>query len=217
MEFLERHSILTDWITLVFLVCILLMTMTKLFFPKRFLEFIYLPINNKYFLVQGKDDSLTHGFNVLLFVVQLLSISFFIYLILVEVGHSSSNSPWLLYIQICAVYFVFIGFKLFIEKIVGNVFNIESLTNQYLYQKLTYRNYIGIFILTCNILIVYSFGSSQTILLIILGLTAAFNGLGLILSYKNFRSTLIPHFLYFILYLCALEIAPYVILYKAVT
>lgn len=193
------------------------MTIAKLLFPKRFLEFIYLPINNKYFLVQGKDDSLTHGFNLLLFAIQLFSISFFIYLLINEVGHNTVNSPWLLYIQICAVYFVFIGIKLFIEKIIGAIFNIESFINQYLYQKLTYRNYIGFFILASNILMVYSFGSHRTILLIILGLIVVFNGLGLILSYKNFRSTLLPHFLYFILYLCALEIAPYVILYKAVT
>ncbi len=217
MDFLERHNILTDWITLVFLGCILFMAIAKLLYPKRFDEFIYLPINNKYFLVQGKDYALAHGFNILLFAIQLFSISFFIYLILIEVGYNAKESPWLLYTQICAVYFVFIGFKLFIEKIIGNIFNMERLIDQYLYQKLTYRNYIGFFVLVFNIIIVYSLGSNATVLLIILGFILAFNGFGLVLSYKNFRNILIPHFLYFILYLCALEIAPYVILYKVVT
>ncbi|MFT5231785.1 MAG: hypothetical protein ACI836_000583 [Saprospiraceae bacterium] len=217
LELLERHSILSDWITLVFLGCILLMTSAKFLFPKRFDEFIYLPLNNKYFLLQGKSDTLTHVFNLLLFVVQLLSVSFFIYLLLTEVGYGTDEKLWLLYIQICAIYFVFIGVKIFIEKIIGNVFNMEGLINQYLYQKLTYRNYIAIFLLFCNILLMYTLGANQTILLFILSLAVAFNGIGLILSYKNFRNVLAPQILYFILYLCALEIAPYVILYKAVT
>ena len=193
------------------------MTAAKLLFPKRFESFIYLPLTNKYFLVQGKNDVLTHGFNVLLFVIQLLSISFFIYLILTKVGYNKEQLPWLLYIQICALYFVFIGFKLFVEKIIGNVFNMERIMNHYLYQKLTYRNYIGFFILICNILMIYTFDTNQTALLVILGLSVILNGIGLVLSFKNFRSVLLPNFLYFILYLCALEIAPYVILYKAVT
>jgi len=216
LELLERHHILIDWITLIFTSCIIVMTVTKLLFPKRFNAFIYLPITNKYFLVQGKDDTLNHGFNILLFVIQLLAVSLFIYLIFNELGYVTKNSPWLFYVQICAAYFVFIGIKLFLEKIIGYLFNIEQLMNQYLYQKLTYRNYIGIFILACSILMVYSFGSNQTFLLIILALALGFNGFGLLLSYKNFRSKLMPHFLYFILYLCALEIAPYFILYKAV-
>lgn len=217
MELLEKFNILTDWITLVFVSCIIILTATKFLFPKRFLEFIYLPVTNKYFLVQGKDDLLSHGFNILLFIVQLFSISFFIYLILIEVGYQTRENPWLLYIQICAAYFVFIGFKLFLEKIIGYLFNLEEMVNKYLYQKLTYKNYIGIFILVCNILIIYTFGSSQTILLGILAIILGFNAFSLLLSFKNFRSKIMPHFLYFILYLCALEIAPYIILYKAVT
>jgi len=193
------------------------MTAAKLLFPKRFEEFIYLPLNNKYFLVQGRDDSLSHGFNLLFISIQLLAMSLFIFIFLNEIGYNSKNSPGLFYIQICSLYAVFIGAKIFIEKIIGNIFNIENLINQYLYQKLTYRNYIGIFILVCNILLIYSFGTNRTVLLILLAATVAFNGIWLLFSYKNFRSILIPHFLYFILYLCALEIAPYMILYKAVT
>ena len=109
------------------------MTAAKLLFPKRFNEFIYLPLTNKYFLVQGKNDTLTHPFNLLLFAIQLLSVSFFIYLLLKEVGYGTEEKPWVLYIQICAAYAVFIGIKLFIEKIIGNVFNLEKLINQYLY------------------------------------------------------------------------------------
>ncbi len=216
MDFLERHSTYLDWITLVFLGCIILMTIAKLLFPKRFESFIYLPLTTKYFLVQGKNDELTHGFNVLLFIVQLLSISFFIYLFLVEIGYGKEQRPWLLYIQICSLYFVFIGFKLSVEKIIGNVFNMERIMNFYLYQKLTYKNYIGILILICNILMVYSFGNNKTGLLVIIAISAILNGIGLLLSLKTFRSIIIPNFLYFILYLCALEIAPYIILYKAV-
>ncbi|MDC3229281.1 DUF4271 domain-containing protein [Flavobacteriaceae bacterium] len=38
----------------------------------------------------------------------------------------------------------------------------------------------------------------------------------LFINYKNYRSLIFSNFFYFLLYICALEISPYLILYKVI-
>jgi hypothetical protein len=205
-----------DWITLLLLGCVVIYAVVKYAYPRRFQEFIMLPLNNKYFLVHGKNDQIYHPFNVLLFLTQVISVSLFAFLFLKLLHPEIINTNPFLFVQICSGYLFFILIKFSIEKIVGSVFSIDSIVNAYLYQKLSYRNLLGIVILIVNLFFFYTIEPTVTSMFVLLGIILIFNFIALIYSYKTIGSIILSNFFYFILYLCALEISPYIILYHAV-
>ena len=215
MQHLERYTESTDWITLFLVGCVLILAIVKYAYPKRFDEFVLLPINNKYFYVQGKDHDLKHPFNILLFFVQVISVSLFVYLFFkTKDSETAVMKPWL-FLQICTAYSFFIAVKLTIEKIIGSVFSIDIIVNNYLFQKLSYRNLLAIGIFAANIIFFYVVQPTTSILGIAWIAIVVLNCIALFYSYKTIGNLILSNFFYFILYLCALEIAPYIILYKA--
>ncbi len=213
MEYQLRTWESFDYITLIFVVTLILLAVVKYRYPRRFQEFMLLPITNKYFLIQGKNDAIFHPFNLLLFGMQILSVSLFIFFAIRIFQPQTTVEGPLLLLQIATLYAVFIAAKYCIEKIVGIIFSIEKQVNEYLYQKLSYRNMVALLLLFVNVLFVYLFVPSRGALIIIGGIMLLINCISLFSSYKNKRNFIFKNFFYFILYLCALEISPYVILY----
>ncbi len=214
VEISERLVLSTDWATFLLVGCFALFALSKYFYPKRFHEFALLPISNQYFFVHGKDDQLAHPFNMMLFVVQILCVSIFAYLAFGVLRPAAvASNPWL-FLQICSAYSIFILAKFSLEKIVGNIFSIDGLVNNYLYQKLSYRNFLGLLFFVGNILFLYVVRPTPASILVFGGAAIALNGIALIYSYRVNGKLIRSNFFYFILYLCALEISPYIILYK---
>ena len=214
MEFSQRAMDTYDWATFLLVACLVLLALSKYYYPKRFHQFSMLPITDQYFLVHGKNDELTHPFNMLLFAVQVICVSIFIFLLFKVFNPSEvKNNEWL-FLQICTGYSIFVVIKSLVEKIVGNIFSIDGLINNYLYQKLSYRNFLGLLFFTGNLLFLYIHPpNSWSILLFALSILLL-NAIALLSSYKKNEKLITANFFYFILYLCALEIAPYIILYK---
>jgi len=209
-----REVVSTDWITILLVICFALYAVARAFYPRRFDQFAMLPVTNKYFLVHGKEDNIGHPFHLLLFVAQILLISLFILLSLDHLGWPEGGYNVMSFLQIAAFYTTFVLIKVNLEKIVGNAFGIDKLIDQYLFKKLSYRNYMALLVFGISVLVVYSAQPSTAILLVICALLAVFNISSLIYIYNSIFGLIIPNFFYFILYLCALEIAPYIILYK---
>ncbi len=216
LEYIERQIESLDWITLLFVGCIVFYAVSKLLYPKRFQEFILLPLTNKYFLVQGRNNKISHLFNILWFIPQVISISMLIYLVLkTESPELVSSNRWL-FVHICTAYTGFVLFKYYIEKIVGVVFAIEPVLNQYLYQKLTYRNLLSVLVFIANLAFFYIYEPSLQVLGIFIGILIIINAISLFYNYKTNGNFILRNFFYFILYLCALEISPYLILFKVI-
>jgi hypothetical protein len=212
VNYLERSIENLEWITIILVSCFCLLAILKVVHPKRFGEFILLPMSNKYFLVQGKNDLLTHPFNVILFIIQIANVSLLIYLIV----KPPENNSFIFYVYIVLFYSVFMIVKMLLEKIVGTLFSIETLINKYLYHKLTYLNLFSLLLFILNIFIFYLIEPSKSIIIII-GLSFfVLNLIYIIYSYKKYRSLIFGNFFYFILYLCALEISPLLLLYTVI-
>lgn len=215
MQYIERYTESIDWVTLFLVGCIVLFSIAKYAYPKRFEEFVMLPVNNKYFLVHGKSDDIKHPFNLLLFVTQVISVSLFIFLLFkTEYPETLKTNPWI-FVQIFTAYTFFIIIKFLIEKIVGSIFTIDPLVNNYLYQKLSYRNLLAIAIFIGNLIFFYVLEPTKSSLFIFIIIIVILNCIALLYSYKIIGSLILHNFFYFILYLCGLEISPYIILYKA--
>ena len=211
MRYTNRIIESLDWVTLIIVGCIIVIAILKVIYPKRFNDFIRLPVSNNYFLAKGKSEELRHPFSILLFIIQLISISLFINLFFLEKGKANV----LLFLQILFVVFVFIIVKTSIEKMIGAIFSIEKLIDHYIYEKLSYRNFLSLLLIIANLIFYFSIKPDLNILLILTGILFLGNMLILSYSYKNYRSLIFSNLFYFLLYICALEISPYLILYKA--
>jgi len=210
MQYIERTIESLDWVALLLVGSIVIIAILKSLYPNRFEDFIKLPFSSNYFLLKGKSEEIKHPFSWVLFVVQLISISLFINLFFIEKGISNLKT----FLFIISGVFGFVIIKYSLEKIIGIVFSIENITNQYAYQKLTYRNYLTLFLLIANFIFYFSVQINNQTLLVFFAILVLINCVILYYSYKYYRSLLFSNFFYFLLYLCTLEISPYVVLYK---
>ena len=112
-----------DWATILFVVSLALIAITKSVFENRFNEFIKLIYSDKYIKIYKDTSQLTSWFNVILFFVQLISFSFFIQIVLSHFG-IVSKTDGIIYIRIITFLGVFVLSKFIIEKIIATAFNI---------------------------------------------------------------------------------------------
>jgi len=201
-----------DWATALFILSFVLIAMTKSIFENRFSEFSRLIISDKYLKVYKNSSQMTSWFTVFLFVVQLISFSFFIHMILYQFGNVL-KTDWLVYTQIFTFLTVYILSKYLIEKIIAIAFDIEEFAEQYNLQKVSYRTYIGIFLLPINCFLFYYDAFPRVFLLVFIFIVLIINLFTYLVTLKNYQNILLGNLFYFILYLCALEIAPYYFMY----
>ena len=201
-----------DWATLLFVLSFAIIAVTKSVFENRFGDFAKLIFSDKYIKVYRDSSHLKSGFTISLFFVQVISFAFFIQLSLSYFGHAS-KTDWILYIQIITFLIFFILSKYLIEKIIATSFNIEEFVEQFNLQKVTYRTYIGIIILPINIILFYYDSISKNIPLFMILTILIINIITYFISIKNYQNLIFGKLFYFILYLCALEIAPYYFMY----
>ncbi|AXT52316.1 DUF4271 domain-containing protein [Aquimarina sp. BL5] len=216
MEVITREIISTDWITIVILMCFVLLATAKLMNSARFSEFVMLFNTNKYIVLNQKGNKLSTFFNGILILVQVLSVSLFIYLCLDVLQWESGTVDMILYLKISALYLFVLISKILIEKIVSTIFSIEVLIEDYLFYKVSYRNFLGVILLPLNLLFIYTAKPSKIVLIALLVCLLILNLMILFSVYKKNENIILNHSFYFILYLCALEIAPYFMLYKLI-
>lgn len=201
-----------DWATALFVLAFAIIAFTKSIFENRFGEFANLLFSNKYIKIYRDSSHLKSGFTIALFAVQIISFAFFIQISLSYFGYAS-KTDWLLYIRIVTFLVFFILAKYLIEKIIATSFNIEEFSSQFNLQKVTYRTYIGLLVLPFNIILFYYDSISRNIPLAIIAIILVANILTYLVSIKNYQNIIFGKLFYFILYLCALEIAPYYFMY----
>ncbi|MFN7100726.1 MAG: DUF4271 domain-containing protein, partial [Flavobacterium sp.] len=165
-----------------------------------------------YIKVYRDSSHLKSSFTIALFTVQVISLAFFIQIALHSFGYAS-KTDWLLFIRILTFLLFFILAKYLIEKIIATAFNIEEFSEQFNLQKVTYRTYIGLLVLPINIILFYYDSISRNFILATIAIIMIANILTYLISIKNYQNIIFGKLFYFILYLCALEIAPYYFMY----
>ncbi|SFD40054.1 DUF4271 domain-containing protein [Flavobacterium phragmitis] len=205
-----------DWATLLFVLTFAVVAMTKSAYETRFSEFSKLIFSDKYAKIYRDNSHMKSSFTVGLFFVQIISYAFFIQLTMNIFGYAS-KTDWILFIQIATFLLYFILGKYLIEKIVATSFNIDDFVELFNLQKVTYRTYIGVLILPINAILFYYNNIPQIIPLIIIGISLCISVYSYFISIKTYQNVIIGKLFYFILYLCALEIAPYYFLYYWIT
>ncbi|AKC20798.1 DUF4271 domain-containing protein [Flavobacterium psychrophilum] len=205
-----------DWVTVLFLLAFALLVVTKTAFENRFRDFVNLLINDKYLKIYKDSSNLMSWFTILLFVVQLISMSFFLQLVLSYFGYTTKTN-WITFIQIFTFLSFFILSKFLIEKIIATSFDIENFIEQFNLFKVSYRTYIGLLLLPVDIIMYYTNIMNTYAIIGIMVILLMINAITYLVSLKNYQKLLLSKLFYFILYICALEISPYYFMYYIIT
>ncbi|WP_291114090.1 DUF4271 domain-containing protein [Flavobacterium sp. UBA6135] len=207
-----RETASNDWATILFVLCLVLITIIKTFFETRFYEFLRLFFNDKYLKIYKDSTNLLNWFTVSLFIIQLISLTFITQIVLSYFG-IVEKTDGIKFIQLFTLFSVFILSKYLIEKIIATSFSIEEFSENFNLYKLNYRGLIGLLALPIAAILFYNEVSSGIFIYILMFIILTINIITYIKTLKAYQSLLISKIFYFILYLCALEIAPYYFIY----
>ncbi|SNR55951.1 protein of unknown function [Maribacter sedimenticola] len=212
MEPINRTILQTDWITITLFTSFICVLIAKSFDYTRFVNFIILPFNNKYITIYTKKEKLFNWFHILISLFQIINTTLFIYFIWREFLNTGVVKNPFLFPILLVVVFLFITLKTVVQLANGFVFNSYKTFNELIFKKLTYLNYSGIVLCIANIFLTYVAIDHKIIIIIGSILFIAINIIGWLTVLRNYQNFISSYFFYFILYLCALEIAPLVIM-----
>ena len=214
MEPILRNIDSVDWITIVLIISLVLMVAAKSIFYTRFLNFILLPFNDKYIFMYNKKEKLANWFHVLFTVFQVINFSLFIFFTtkILYTSKEGSTIEANFYILITGFLALFLLLKVFLQLANGFVFSSNKIISEILFKKLSYLNYSSIIMFLANVILTYVLKDSKTVVYITFLLILLINGIGWAIMLRNHQKFMAVNFFYFILYLCALEIAPFVVI-----
>lgn len=209
-EFRAVHT--EDWVTIILLLAFLVLVLGKYFFQTRFINFIVLPFNNKYIFLYSKKGKRFNGFIIFMSLFQLLNYALFLFQAQQIIFNENLGNGPIVFLGILGFLLVFHIIKILLQMSKSYIFNTQKLTFNLIFNKLSYFNHSSIFVFISNILLAYVFSGSKSVIYITLLMVLAINLIGFVNILKNNQKLILGHVFYFILYLCALEIAPLVIL-----
>jgi hypothetical protein len=198
--------------TILLLICFVAIAIAKRMSHKRFDEFILVISNSRYLKVYGKDQKFLDYFDAALFLNLVISSAIFFALCFKTLTQTIEINNTLISRIIIGISVFFLA-KVLLERLIASLFEIDDIIDNYIFQKISYKNYLGLFLLPINALLIFSITPTKTLIYSVLALLFIVNISGLITTCKMYQNEIKNNFFYFILYLCALEIAPYVIIY----
>ena len=208
-----REVLFNDWYTTIIVVSLTITVSAKLLNVNRFTDFIKIIGNSNYLRIYFKDHKFFDPFDVLLF------LNFCINAVLIGILTYSSfvnniELNWPLFLRLLLIFMGSILLKILVELGVGDLFDIKKLFHSYVFQQISFFNFLGVVLLPLNSLLIFGVPNNRGLLTGILMLSGLILFIGFIRSIKFYQKQLINNFFYFILYLCTLEIGPYILMWK---
>lgn len=205
-----------DWLTTFLVLGFSFICLTKFLYENRFFSYLGVIGNSKYLKIYTKEQKFIDLFDALLFVNFTLSAAVF-----THISYNTIVTPepfelsWFLKLALGISSFILI--KVLLERLIGSVFEIDELIDSYLFQKTSYLNYSGFILFFSSLFMLFATEPSKTLIITTIGLVTLINLIGFVTTFKSHQNLLLNNFFYFILYLCTLEIGPYLISYKIIT
>ena len=204
-----REVIFNDWYTAIIIASLIIIVSAKILSPNRFRELLN---NSNYLRIYIKDHKFFNPFDILLFINFCMNA-----VLVISLYYSTLNKFNLKlndFITLSGMLGLGVTGKLLIEFIIGYIFKIKDISFRHIFQQISTLNILGIVLLPFNALSVFSYPKQLLLFVVIFSISCLIMIYGLFKSIKNNQKLLINNFFYFILYLCTLEIGPYVILCK---
>ncbi|MFZ9002396.1 MAG: DUF4271 domain-containing protein [Robiginitalea sp.] len=212
MEALERTFESNDWITAVFLLSLLSLVFARAFFYNRFQNFIILPFNNKYIFLYNKKGRLVHGFHMVMTLFMFLNLCLYLTLVAGTLFPEEIRADGTVMLVIAAGLILLFAGKFLLQFAGGAILEFRGLLDSLIFKKMTYLNYSALLMFLANLLLGYVLRDSKIVVFTSLILILVINLIGWIGILKIHQKLIASHLFYFILYLCTLEIAPFLII-----
>ncbi len=210
-----RNIITHEWFTIFTIIGLFAIVIAKFVNTLRFNDFLYVIGNSKYLKIYTKDQKFIDQFDSFLFINLALSFSIFSYF-----AYSTFVTPLsfelISFLKLLFTVSTIVIIKTLLERLIGSLFEIDRLIDYYLFQKTTFKNYSGIVFLIANLFLLYTNTYANVVIIAAFSLICLINLMGFLTSFKNYQNRINPNMFYFLLYLCALEIGPYILLYKVI-
>lgn len=207
-----RMAETADWITILLLSSILFLVLAKSLFYSRFLNFIILPFNNKYIFMYNKKEKLINWFHIFFTFFQIINFALFVFLAGRIVFSSTANDYPFIFPIILGSIVLFIILKVLLQLGNGFIFGSGKTISELIFKKLSYLNYSGLVMFLANTLLVYVLKENKIVVFSAVFLILLINIIGWVTVLRNHQKFITNYFFYFILYLCALEISPFIII-----
>ena len=208
-----RDILLKDAFTVIILSLIIIITLIKYNNHKKFNSLLKIFWNSSY-LKKYKYEKITYyPFDYFLQINFVISLGLFVFIYNVTYNGNRLSFNFLEFLDIIQIIVAFLVLKNLTELVISWFFNIQWLTNLYLNEKINYNSLIGLIILLINVLILYFFNPSINVLFIFIYIILLLKLAAYINSFILHQKTIKKSWFYFILYLCTLEIIPYLLLY----
>lgn len=207
-----RELLTFDTITVLLVFSIALIATTKLLYSKQFTDFSTVLINSRYLKMYSHEKHTITAFDVFLGANTIINIIVFVYIAHTKKNYENTTTLINITIFIAAFYIV----KYLLTNFILKVFEIENRLRTFLFQKISYSYFIGLLLLPINAILLYNNLPLKYYIIISIGLIFIIVITGLLVSIRMYQNEIKQNLFYFILYICALEISPYLILYKLV-
>ncbi|MGJ8735308.1 DUF4271 domain-containing protein [Zobellia laminariae] len=212
MDPILRTAGTADWITIILISSIVFLVLAKSLFYSRFLNFIILPFNNKYIFMYNKKEKLMNWFHIFFTIFQVINFSLFVFLARQILRGDTNDAYPFMYPIILACILGFIVVKIILQMSNGFIFGSGKTISELIFKKLSYLNYSGIIMFLANVMLAYVAQGSEIVVYVAILLVLLINVIGWVTVLRNHQKFITSYFFYFILYLCALEISPFVII-----
>jgi len=212
-EVIERIFVSKDWITIILLMVITLLIFNKIRHPLKFNKLQTLLYSSSYFGSYSKSTPLLATvFNIIFIVIIVIVISLLLFVAVVQYDLANNNTEIMLFFKILIYVFSYVLVRFVIGFLLAVLFDKEKEQQYFTFLKLSYLSSFSILILPLLIVNFYINSPLFSQLLLIIAVLLLFYFF--VLQVKNNQKFIFSKMFYFILYLCALEIAPYMIVYK---
>ena len=210
MQALEKISISTNWIPLVLVFLFAIIAILKVIDAEKLKGYVFALFNKGFIESEAEEDtSLFSSFYSLLFIFSATVLALTISLLATErnVNFSFSFSSFFSFLKVVFCYLII---KSLLEVALVRLFLIKKQVRFYLVSKLSYLYSISFFLLALFVLFQFSPLNYPCFIYI----TASLFFLRFILQLGNNKNLVFSELFYFILYICAFEIAPLLTLFK---
>lgn len=214
MEPIIRAQSIPEWTVGILFVSLGLLAMSKWAFEQRHSSFLNLLNDNSYIFVFNKKKAYLHPFHWTWNLFAILNTSLFFYL---STGLGFENQAYLSngaihYGPLLVVVAGFVILKPLLQNFHGWLFGNQKILKEIFFKKSSYFNYANVVLFTANIFFVFISPNSKVLFYSALFLFLMVMLIGWVVVLRNYQKYLLEHLFYFILYLCALEIAPFLII-----
>jgi hypothetical protein len=206
-----REVQFNDLYTTIIVACLAIIVGAKYLKPQRFIDILRLLGNSNYLRIYFKDHKFLDPFDIILFLNFCLNgmlISLLAYIQLVK----KIDIDIVLFLKLSVVFGAVVLVKILIELGIGYLFDIQKIFHSYVFQQVSFFNFLGIILLPLNSLLIFGVPNNRFLLTFILSISGLILLIGMLKSIKFYHKLLINNLFYFILYLCTLEIGPYILL-----